>query len=1027
MAITGNDIDNIAAGFQYQLKDVVDVGRLYVYTGGGSQYSALDKPAVLVDHTLYDLSPTSFHYVSYTSYQNKLMHRYQGLYRFCASDKLQLLNDWQDFLLDEIEDIELRKFGANRSEDHIDPTPPEYKFAELFEQVYGAASIHALQAEAPYIDRLGHKRYVDYILQRTTNPIAIELNGETYHHPLSALVTENKYRSQLFKQNSLVKDGYLVYRWSDRGMSDEFKFEDQIKDYFGDANSFKKSPLYRAQRAYNFEIYQHQQDAVDNLIFKRENGQNSFLVVLPTGTGKTEVFIEDFRLQFQQSKAKQVLAIVPTRDLRQQLIERIQKRLPNINVGLELSNTQLDIVVQTSAYVLRHYRKLAKDYFDYIVVDEAHRAGADGLRQVLSYFSPETLLGLTATDQRYDQRQLADIFGQYEVEMTLEEAIQQKLVPQIRAFRLESNIDFSKVRFNGKEFVKSDLQKTVILPSRDQLIVDMLKKYFFTHHSEYKISAQQGVIFCVDIKHTQRMAALLNQSGITAVAVSGKDRSGLALYQQEKVQIICACELLNEGWDAPQTSILVMARPTMSKVLYTQQLGRGTRNHPGKEALYVIDVVDSYGAVIKPWSIHGLFNLGFYQPFGDVVKDVHGTLQHDLIILDGLWESERRIEPINIFNFEKEFSDLLNEEQLARELFISTGTVKAWMRKGELIASKTIPFGSKTLNYFSQQKLDDLRQDKNIPIRTQDTRKADFIEFIEKRDYTYSYKIIFMLIMINHHNPQGEVDIDKMVQHYSGFYQTMLDQYGRSEKEHNPLNRHENLFDNAYIKRSIGSNPFEKFERKRFFYQCNELSLMSFDTVLWEKLEESDLKQINKQMLADLKDYYAKLDIILKPSDLNSLHLSTSALSMLNDAPQDNVIYLPFYEDLKIACGHFKTSSAEQVRTIKVPAHYGNLNSQKHFIARAKGDSMNGGKQPICDGDYLLFEWITSTSAGSISNHTLAIELLDETGDPQYLLRKVKKLGQGQYTLSANNPDYQDMLSTTSMNTFARFKGVIEV
>ncbi|UCX05417.1 hypothetical protein [Shewanella glacialimarina] len=71
-------------------------------------------------------------------------------------------------------------------------------------------------------------------------------------------------------------------------------------------------------------------------------------------------------------------------------------------------------------------------------------------------------------------------------------------------------------------------------------------------------------------------------------------------------------------------------------------------------------------------------------------------------------------------------------------------------------------------------------------------------------------------------------------------------------------------------------------------------------------------------------------------------------------------------------------------------------------------------------------DFISQTSRRA-TNHTLAIELLDETGDPQYLLRKVKKLGQGQYTLSANNPDYQDMLSTTSMNTFARFKGVLEV
>ena len=148
------------------------------------------------------------------------------------------------------------------------------------------------------------------------------------------------------------------------------------------------------------------------------------------------------------------------------------------------------------------------------------------------------------------------------------------------------------------------------------------------------------------------MSALLNKHGIKAAAVHGKERSALKEYQRGDIQFLCACDLLNEGWDAPQTSVIVMARPTMSKVLYTQQLGRGTRNHPGKEALYVIDVVDSYSSALQPWSVHNLFNFGMYQPFGDLVKSVEGTLNHELIVLDGLWETERRLEPINIFNFE---------------------------------------------------------------------------------------------------------------------------------------------------------------------------------------------------------------------------------------------------------------------------------------------------------------------------------------------------------------------------------------
>ncbi|WP_157937395.1 DEAD/DEAH box helicase family protein [Shewanella sp. 10N.286.52.C2] len=1021
MGLDGIAVDQVLASFGYKLENVVDVGRLYTFIGNNDSNLRNQPSAILVDNSLYSLQPSDFYYVDYTSYQNQLMHHYQGLLRFCALEIQQLIDDISHFLSSEIESIELKKFGSNREEQHIDPTPPEFKFAEIFESVFGPASIHALQAEAPYIDRQGHKRFIDYILHRKTSPIAIELNGETYHHPLSRIVSQKQYRSQLFKQNSLVNDGYLVYRWSDRGMSDSFKFEDQMKDYFGQSEHFLKSPLYRAERSVDFSLYAHQQDAVNTLIEKRKAGQNRFLVVLPTGSGKTEVFIEDVRQQLQQSNAKQVLAVVPTVALKMQLIKRLEAQIPEIRVGELLNNSQLDITVQTSAYVLRHYRKLARNHFDYILIDEAHRAAADGLRQVLNYFSPKSLLGLTATDERLDKRSLSDIFGHYEVEMTLEQAILKKLVPQIRAFRLESNIDFSKVRFNGKEFVKTDLQKTVIIPSRDQLIADVLLKYFFNQQAQ-SISTQQGIVFCVDIKHTQRMAKLLNQSGIKAASVSGKERTGLDLYHRGEVQMLCACDLINEGWDSPQTSILVMARPTMSKVLYTQQLGRGTRNYPGKEALYVIDVVDSYGAAITPWSLHGLFNLSHYQPFGDLVKDVQGTSQNELIILDGLWESERRIEPINIFNFEKEFRDLLNEEQLARELFISTGTVKAWMKKGDLVADKTIPFGSKNLNYFSFEQLEKIRITKNIPLRTQDTRKADFIEFIEKRDYTFSYKIILLIVMANHCNKQGELDLDVVAGLYAGFYESLLSKYGKAEKGGNPLNISENLLDSAYIKRNILINPFEKFERKRFFYQCQELNLIAFDTVLWDKLKQSDLSAITTQMREDLSHYYNKLDMTITKEDIATLNLPNLEAELDNQ----NLVSLPFFEDLKIACGHFKTSTADKVSFIQIPTEYGTNNPDKHFIAKASGNSMNGGKSPILDGDLLLFEWITPVSAGSISNQILAIELLDDIGEPQYLLRKVIKQSQGKYTLIANNKDYHPLNASEQMNTFARFKGVIK-
>lgn len=124
-----------------------------------------------------------------------------------------------------------------------------------------------------------------------------------------------------------------------------------------------------------------------------------------------------------------------------------------------------------------------------------------------------------------------------------------------------------------------------------------------------------------------------------------------------------------------------MARPTMSKVLYTQQLGRGTRHHKNKERLYVIDVVDSYGALLQPWSVHSLLGVSDYQPFADVLNPKATKLNYELEVLSGLFEHEMRLIPLNLFTMEEQYSDMLNEEQLARELFVSTGTVRSWLKK----------------------------------------------------------------------------------------------------------------------------------------------------------------------------------------------------------------------------------------------------------------------------------------------------------------------------------------------------------
>jgi hypothetical protein len=364
-----------------------------------------------------------------------------------------------------------------------------------------------------------------------------------------------------------------------------------------------------------------------------------------------------------------------------------------------------------------------------------------------------------------------------------------------------------------------------------------------------------SVIFCVDVNHANRLAKLLLKYNISAKAVSSNNRTGLEEYKNGQIRFLCACDLLNEGWDAPNTSIIVMARPTMSKVLYMQQLGRGTRNHPGKETLYAIDVVDSYGPALQPWSLHSVFNLDGYKPFADIFNPNQHPMNEELV-LDYLHESERRLEPIKLFNFEEEFGDYVNDEQLARVLFVSTGTVKSWVKNQTLIPDKQMPFGTRMLNYYENSKVESIRQAKQLKARSEDTRRDDFFEFLEQRDYTFSFKIIFLLLMIKHADKSGEVNLTFLAQDYQAFYINLLEQNGKTEKGNSPLNKIEYLKDSATMTKSILQNPFEKFERKSFMYHSKELNKIAFDPVLWDKLKSTDIDVAKQQMLADGEKYF---------------------------------------------------------------------------------------------------------------------------------------------------------------------------
>jgi len=938
----------------------------------GFQYVSRKSDTVLIiDTGICDLP--NLPYVAYTSRQNLLMNMHHRVFRFLF-DPLVPTESFKEeiemFLSGDSDPEKIHRWGGDRSEYEPDPTLPEATFEDGFLDAFDDKARMALHREFAYYDFGGTRRYIDYALFSHTAKFAIELNGEHYHNPV--IIGSKRYKSQLFKQNSLVADGFKVFRWSLEGMADKERFILELKRFFGKSSSFLEKKIIRVSRPVKtFSLHEHQYNALERMEEARKDGQQTFLLVLPTGTGKTEIFIEDMvRIKKRTGKLK-ALIIVPSRKLRDQTISRLKLRVPSSIQGCittdVLLNPPADFCVQTTAYIHRHYYQLDATRFDYIVIDEAHHAAASGLRTILKHFSPIHLLGVTATPNRFDRQSLEEIFGEYESPLSLAEAIEKSLVPPVRCYRISSNIDLTEVRFNGREYVKNDLQKTLLVPSRDRLIADILNRYF-----SGSLANKQGVIFCVDIKHAKRMSDLLNVHGIKAMSVDGKDRSkalkAQKAYDAGSIRFLCACDLLTEGWDAPQTSILVMARPTFSKVLYVQQLGRGLRHYPGKEALYVIDVVDNYGAKLQPMSLHALFQISSYQPFADLLAPETNHTEFEIQVLDGLYEGERRVEPVNIFSFEELYGSFLNEEQLARELFVSTDTVKNWIRKGKIHSDVQYPFGRKQLHFFDPRQVEALQNKLGLPEHNTQTRIKDFYDFLEKRDYTFSYKIVFLLSFFQVCNERYEALLPDILEIYQRFYQRILKQNGKNERPKCPYNNMDFLKDTSTLQQNLLKNPFEKFERKRFFYHCKDLNYIAMDPVLIKHLNNSDGRnKITKQMIQDLKKYYSKQEIILTESDYNFGKMKIQSYFVPNpDTDQRFKRFLPFYP-LNIAAGEFMDSDVVENPDVWFSVE-GIINrrvlTKSMFVAKITGKSM---EPDIPDGSYCLFTFdVGGTRNGKI-------------------------------------------------------------
>ena len=332
------------------------------------------------------------------------------------------------------------------------------------------------------------------------------------------------------------------------------------------------------------DLRPYQQEA-KTAIFHEWEQYDKTLLVLPTGTGKTVVFAsvaEDC-----VKSGSRVLILAHRGELLDQAADKI-KKVTGLCCATEKAEQSCKgswyrITVGSVQTLMREKRlsTFSPDYFSHIIIDEAHHALSDSYQRILNYFNSAKVLGVTATPDRGDKRNLGQIFESLAYEYTLPKAIKDGYLSPIQAMTIPLKLDLTGVGIQSGDYKAADID-TALDPYLYQIADEMLKY----------CKDRKTVVFLPLIKTSQKFRDILNEKGFNAAEVNGNsaDRAEiLADFDNGKYNVLCNSMLLTEGWDCPSVDCIIVLRPTKIRSLYCQMVGRGTRLCEGKDHLLLLD------------------------------------------------------------------------------------------------------------------------------------------------------------------------------------------------------------------------------------------------------------------------------------------------------------------------------------------------------------------------------------------------------------------------------------------------------
>ena len=438
----------------------------------------------------------------------------------------------------------------------------------------------------PFIDSSGKSRNIDFLCIGLRTSIAFEVNGETYH--AEGIIPGENFDDNLYRQNEILQAGHKLLRFSYHQLQST-QWRPIVRQHIRTALVRETPDLIPEGAVQPNEL---QTEALQALNYRRETNEwRKAVVIMPTGTGKTFMSAMD-----AQKFTGRSLFLVHRLDILAQTIEAYKLVWPDMDYGIltgeQKSNEKSGRVLFASKDTLRQPQELgrfAMDEFNYIVVDEVHHGQSPSYRDIFEYFRPQFLLGMTATPDRMDRKDILELFDyQTAYEVTLHDAIERGYLVPYTYIGLTDNIDYSKIRLQNQRYRVNDLERLLIIPERNQAI---LNQYMEKGHRDKAIG------FCVSIKHADRMAEFFNANGIPAAAIHSEtqDRDQLIRdFRANLINVAFTVDLFNEGVDFPNVQVIMFLRPTESRTVFLQQLGRGLRQAVGKDRLRILDFIGNY-------------------------------------------------------------------------------------------------------------------------------------------------------------------------------------------------------------------------------------------------------------------------------------------------------------------------------------------------------------------------------------------------------------------------------------------------